>query len=57
MTIGRSELARSRNSERVAIEFDLRASAGFVIEIEQEIAHGAMLDRFDQRRDRLAIAN
>src|SRR5215469_7331699 len=52
----RSELSRTRFAERIADELDLRARAGLVIEIEQEIANRAPLDRRDQAGDGLSVA-
>ena len=52
---GRSELARCCVAERVAVEVDLRAGAGLVVEVEQEVANRAAFDRGDQAGDRLRI--
>src|ERR1039458_1181428 len=54
---GRRQLTGNRVAERVANEVDLRAGAGLVIEIEQEVADGAPLDRGDQTGDGLGIAS
>src|SRR5271154_6149831 len=43
-----SELTRSGGAESIAVEVDLRAGAGLVVEIEQEVANRAALDRSDQ---------
>src|SRR5580704_12333952 len=55
MMSGRSELTRSGGAERIAVEVDLRASAGLVVEIEQEVANRASLDRSDQTGDGVGV--
>src|SRR5271155_308043 len=52
---GRSELTRSGGAEGIAFEVDLRASAGLVVEIEQDVANRAALDRSDQSGDGVGV--
>src|ERR1700684_78869 len=52
---GRSELTRSGGAEGIAVEVDLRAGAGLVVEIEQEVANRAALDRSDQSGDGVGV--
>ena len=52
---GRRELAWRRRTKSITLEIDLRGGAGLLVEIEQEVADGAALDRCDQTGDRLRI--
>src|SRR5512135_494127 len=52
----RGELARRGRAKRVTVEFDLQANARLVIQVEQDVADRAPLDRFDQRGHRLGVA-
>src|SRR6266481_10097330 len=45
------ELPFLRGAEAVALEIDLQALAGMVIEIEQDVANRPPLERRDQARD------
>jgi hypothetical protein len=44
----RSEVALARRAEGIALEFDLDAFAASPIEIEQQVADRALLDRVDE---------
>src|ERR1700721_2628325 len=55
MMIVRSELSRRRNTERITFEDDLRARAGLVVEIEQDVADGGALDRRDECGDSVCV--
>src|SRR5271156_3657409 len=57
MMNGWSELPRRYGSERIAFEVDLRAYARLVVDIEQEVADCAPLDRCDKPGDGLGIAS
>src|SRR6202167_423798 len=50
-----TELTRSGDAEGIAVEIDLRAGAGPIVEIEQEVANGAALDRSDQSGDGVGV--
>ena len=50
-------MTSSLRAERVAVEIDLRAGSSLVVEIEQEIADRAALDRVNQRCDGLTIVS
>src|SRR5580692_9787413 len=50
-----SELTRSGGAEGIAVKVDLRAGAGPVVEIEQEVANRASLDRSDQTGDGVGV--
>src|SRR5579864_6465064 len=47
----RSEVSLARRAEGIALEFDLDAFAASPIEIEQQVADRALLDRVDERGD------